>query len=210
MDLVQFHDILLAKDKGTGTACGAFWPSLLQWPILPGSYWSCGTSFNLGWSPVPGLWPLVGRFLHTMSSLSYPQATVRPHPSVLPWPVMSEAPKWRARSMVSESSLFPICSCYCWHSGLYVGLSAQGPMRRKAKPLCFHPVLSLLLPMVLQAPRGRAISIDAISLFLAQCLAFYSLEADSRVQGGQNGLMIGDGTLGVSPKYYCIHTYIIL
>ena len=171
--LMRFCDFLAAEEKGTFTADGGFWASLLQGdqpclvpepaPTEAGQFSpqppSCGgILLALCWSPrssavasdceVPS---------QCLSTLSHPVGHCQAPPwSVLPWPLIFWVSCVEFRELHLRALCLSLCSC-CYAVALHAGL-CPGLRRQGAKALCFHPVLPCLLRVVLQAPKGRAVS----------------------------------------------------
>ena len=120
--LMRFYDLLVAKEKGTFTAHGGLWASLLQGdqpclvpepapieagqfsphpPAVGASFWLCAGV------PGPRLLPLIVRSLCSACPLCpTPWATARPHPDRCFYDLsFSESPAWRSRSSISEPSV---------------------------------------------------------------------------------------------------------
>lgn len=126
--------------------------SLPKPPAVGASFWLCAGI------PGPRLLPLIVRSLHSACPLCpAPWATARPHPDQRFHDLsFFESPAWRSRSSISEPSVFPSAAAamlVALCAGLCPGLWRQG-----AQALCFHPVLPCLLHVVLQAPKGQAVS----------------------------------------------------
>ena len=180
---MRFYDLLVAKEKGTFTAHGGLWASLLQGdqpclvpepapieagqfsphpPAVGASFWLCAGV------PGPRLLPLIVRSLCSACPLCpTPWATARPHPDRCFYDLsFSESPAWRSRSSISEPSVFPsAAAAMLWPS---MQVSAQGSGGRGPKPSTFTPSSPVSFVWFSRPQRTGLSPTRATSFFLGQ------------------------------------------